>query len=86
VLKWLLVLAVVGVGLWALSGRHRLSDQTRAARKAARTAKAEADTPKSMVSCAHCGLHLPASDAVFEGSRVFCSEAHRQLGPRRRDG
>jgi uncharacterized protein len=35
-----------------------------------------------MVECAHCGLHLPAADAVREGDKLYCGEAHRRLGPR----
>jgi uncharacterized protein len=34
-----------------------------------------------MVECANCGLHLPAGDALAEGSRLYCSDAHRRLGP-----
>jgi len=40
-------------------------------------------TQEAMVRCAHCGLHLPESDALSDGAgRVFCSPAHRQAGPR----
>ncbi|MFZ2268776.1 MAG: PP0621 family protein [Azonexus sp.] len=31
-----------------------------------------------MVLCAYCSVHLPESDAVKDGSRFYCSEAHRQ--------
>jgi uncharacterized protein len=36
-----------------------------------------------MVSCAHCGLHLPEADALPgpDGAH-YCSEAHRRAGPR----
>jgi uncharacterized protein len=30
----------------------------------------------NMVQCAHCGLHLPADDAVKGGSALYCSAAH----------
>ena len=30
-----------------------------------------------MMSCAVCGVHLPASDAVFAGGRVYCGPEHR---------
>lgn len=45
------------------------------ARRAARGAK-PADQGK-MLACDHCGLYFPEQDAVREGARVFCSEAHR---------
>jgi uncharacterized protein len=36
--------------------------------------------PQAMVSCAHCGLHLPRLDALPAGDRFFCCEEHRQRG------
>ena len=33
--------------------------------------------PQAMVSCAHCGLHLPASEALPGRGGQFCSAAHR---------
>jgi uncharacterized protein len=39
--------------------------------------------PEAMVDCAHCGLHLPASEAVQgDAGQVYCSAAHRAAGPR----
>jgi uncharacterized protein len=32
-----------------------------------------------MTSCAHCGLYFPASEAVHEGGRDYCSQAHARL-------
>ena len=29
-----------------------------------------------MVACAHCGLHIPRSEAVQAGASVFCSAEH----------
>jgi uncharacterized protein len=38
--------------------------------------------PQIMVACAHCGLHLPRSDAVLDAQgRGFCGAAHRLAGP-----
>lgn len=35
--------------------------------------------PESILQCASCGMHIPASEAVTHGSgRVFCSEEHRR--------
>jgi uncharacterized protein len=47
------------------------------ARKSAQSAAQE-----NMVTCAHCGVHLPQSESVSEGSRIFCSDAHRIAGPK----
>jgi uncharacterized protein len=35
-----------------------------------------------LVSCAHCGVHLPRSEARTAGGRYFCSEEHWRLGPK----
>lgn len=32
-----------------------------------------------MVRCEHCGLNVPQSEALADGGRWFCSEAHRRL-------
>jgi uncharacterized protein len=31
-----------------------------------------------MLSCAHCGVFFPASEAVQRGGRDFCSQAHAE--------
>lgn len=72
-MKWLLVIGVVGLVLWLLA-RDRRTRQSAPPRTLA------------MVECAHCGVHFPSADAVLDGSRVYCSEAHRLAGGRRRDG
>ena len=36
-----------------------------------------------MVSCAHCGLHVPQSDSLAMDGRYFCSDEHRRLGASR---
>lgn len=35
-----------------------------------------------MVTCAHCGVHLPESDALADGEQYFCNPAHRQAARR----
>ncbi|MES2831382.1 MAG: PP0621 family protein [Pseudomonadota bacterium] len=36
--------------------------------------------PESIVGCDHCGLHVPASDAIVGvGGTSFCCDAHRRL-------
>jgi len=34
------------------------------------------------VRCAHCGLHLPATDAHYAAGVPYCSKDHLALGPR----
>lgn len=83
-MKYLLVLLVVGVVLWMLLARSRTDrrgERSDTGGSSSRSAS-RATPPQAMLACAHCGLHLPAGDAVLDGSRIYCSEAHRALGPR----
>ena len=37
----------------------------------------------AVLACAHCSLHVPKAEAVFDAAgRPYCGEAHRQAGPR----
>jgi uncharacterized protein len=37
---------------------------------------------QAMVRCAHCGIHLPQSEAYYDGQHTYCSEGHLKLGPK----
>ena len=82
-MKYLLVLLVivVAVGIW----RNKRRDEV-AERKTAGTRPAPAlKQPQNMVACAHCGLHLPQTDAVTDGaSHYYCSAEHRSLAQQSR--
>jgi len=41
--------------------------------------KAQTEIGESMVRCMHCGVHLPASEAIASREEYFCSEEHRCL-------
>lgn len=71
-MKFLVILVVVVVALWWMLRRPRVS-----------TDKAADARPKpaTFVACAHCGVHLPSSDAVRDGDLHYCSDAHRLAGP-----
>jgi uncharacterized protein len=34
--------------------------------------------PLAMVACAHCGTHLPSSEALQAGGVFYCSAEHRE--------
>jgi uncharacterized protein len=71
--RFLILLLLIGVVLWFVFGRSR-SRQAR-----------QADKPRDPVAfatCVHCGVHLPQDDAVMDGGRAYCSEAHRLAGPK----
>lgn len=73
--KYLVVLIVVVLVLWLMFGRRR-RDEPPHGRGATRGA------PEGMARCAHCGVHLPRSEALLLGGRTYCSAAHRDAGPR----
>jgi len=33
----------------------------------------------TMVSCAHCGLHVPQDDALQAQGKYYCSDEHKRL-------
>lgn len=54
----------------------------RAWREAARVtkkkhAKPDLGLPSDMVSCRHCGLHVPANEAVIGALGTYCSSDHK---------
>jgi uncharacterized protein len=80
-MKYLLVLGVVLFGIWLW--RHNRATEARErddARRAAaqRTPSAAPLVPTDMVACAHCGLHLPLTDAVQGVQGRYCTDAHRR--------
>lgn len=81
-MKYLLVtlVVVIAIGIWR--------NNRRAAREAAvrqRAPAAPLSPPQSMVTCAHCGLHLPQSDAyAAPQQQYYCSAEHLRLGQRAR--
>jgi len=83
ILSWVLM-AFVGFLAWRLIGvLQRKSEAARRARSGGSSPggpdsvdrKALAD--ERIVPCAHCGVHFPASEAVEEGGRHYCCDAHR---------
>jgi uncharacterized protein len=76
-MKYLLVLFVIAIGFWMVSTRSR-RPASRDDKPKSRAAKGR---PQEMVRCAHCGLHLPAADAVADGALAYCTDEHRRLGP-----
>lgn len=85
-LLWWLIL---GLGAWWLIKRLRVDRADGGAGDAAPQAGAPSPAesaqcdPLVMVRCAHCGVHLPQSEALLdEAQRSYCSAAHRGAGSR----
>jgi uncharacterized protein len=82
----LLLLVVMGAVAWLAIGRRK-PPAAGSRRDEAPSSKPAAPpgpvAPQAIVACAHCGVHLPAADALRDAEgRVYCSDAHRQAGPR----
>ena len=78
VLVWVVLLVA---GWWIFRKRARPAPpplRPAAPSRAPVIAKAE-----PMVDCTHCGLHLPASEALRdEAGRAYCCAEHRAAGPK----
>jgi len=72
-LLWGLIIAAIV--FWVMRSRKVPSS------KQDHSAREQADAGESMVRCAHCGIHLPRSEALIgrSGERVYCSDEHRRL-------
>jgi uncharacterized protein len=77
-----LLLVLVGAFAW-LAASRRQRPPGRDAKPPRRSGDDGGRAPQVMVSCAHCGVHLPQADALFDtAGRPYCGEAHRLAGPR----
>lgn len=76
-----LIIAVLFVA--RIAARMAAARQAGEQPKASRSAPAAA-APESMVRCAHCGIHLPRSEAVLQNGSTWCSVEHARLGPARK--
>ena len=86
-LKYLLLALVVLWLLYSPAVRGRLRGQPRhkadGGKPTKGTQSAKSAKPDRIEPCAHCGVHLPVSEALHDiGGLVYCSEAHRLAGPR----
>lgn len=77
-----IAIGVIAFLWYAHSRKQRARERARAAAAPDRAAS-RAIAAERIVACAHCGLHVPASDAVLsENGVTFCSVAHRGQPPR----
>lgn len=77
--KWLLVIAVVVLGYAWWRHQRQQAAREHAAERARRTSHPSPAQPGPMVRCRHCGVHLPAADAVRGGLGPYCCDEHRRL-------
>jgi uncharacterized protein len=68
-MKYLLWLLVILLAIWALK-RNR-------AGHAVPPPSSTTSGPTEMITCAHCGIHLPVEEAVSGQKGAYCSTEHR---------
>ena len=71
----ILLLIVIGFAVWSVIRAYQRS-------LGKPPASAREKTVEDMVKCAHCGVNLPRSEAIYSGGEFFCTPEHRQLGKR----
>ncbi len=82
-LKLLLLIALIGGGLWwfargGRAGSGRDGDASSGRPPANGTGDAgQNKAGENMVRCEYCNTHVPHSAAVFAGKHGFCCEEHR---------
>ncbi len=69
-MKYLIWLLIILVAIWAFK-------RSRKASKPPADKATPPTSPSNMVSCAHCGLHLPQDEAVTGERGLYCSTEHR---------
>jgi len=73
-MKFVLLVLAVLVLLWLL---QRSLGRARPPRPPGRSGAETPAPPQAMLSCAHCGIHLPRDEALPGRGGVFCGDAHR---------
>lgn len=76
-MKYLLWLAIIAVVWWLWSKRKAAADLP---------AQPDDRQPERMVTCAHCGVHLPVSEGIVDEGQTYCCEAHREQARQKRAG
>lgn len=69
----ILLLIAIGFVVWGVFRAYQ-----RSLDRAAPTAPEKA--AEDMVKCAHCGVNLPRSEAIYSGGEFYCTPEHQQRG------
>jgi uncharacterized protein len=73
-MKFLLWAGLIAAVIWVLRSKKKASSRAPSSPSPSANREIEA-----MLHCAHCGIHFPASEAVFDASNTaYCSGEHRQ--------
>ncbi len=69
--RLIFILIIIALVYWLLTSYRRRINKPTDPAKPADTAKTQ-----DMVSCAHCGVHLPKGESLLVDGKYFCCEAH----------
>lgn len=78
-MKYLFILLLVLVVIWSLK-RGKTPKQSRP------DPTSQAPKASEMVTCVHCGIHLPQEEAVMGQKGLYCSTDHRAASQDRNPG
>ncbi len=78
-MKYLFWLLIILLAVWAFK-RSRASQAMPSSRNQPPAG------PTEMVTCAHCGIHLPQEEAVSGQKGAYCSTEHRTAAQDRNPG
>lgn len=80
-MKYLLVLAVVLVAfyIWRSNRSADARDQADPSAQRRPPAPTPTNQPDAIVSCRHCGVHLPSREAVKGALGYYCGTEHQRL-------
>lgn len=81
-MKFLVIVAALALLVLLLAGRGRAPRPPVGERRGA----PPAPPSEGMVACAHCGVHVPRSEALIEGDMAYCSAEHRRAASRNPPG
>ena len=73
-MKYVLLLALLALVFFVIGLRRPRPREPEARKPSPPPAQTK---PQAMLSCAECGMHLPADEALPGKGGVFCSTAHR---------
>ncbi len=75
-MRYLLVLLAVLLLVWRWHTARAAALRER--KPTAHTRSPIKTDARTMVACAHCGVHVPADEALRSAHGAYCSAAHRQ--------
>lgn len=81
-MKAVVVLLAVLLLVWLVLGSVRRRGERPRRTGPSAASPRPAPAVEGMVACAHCGVHLPASQALVTQDLAYCSAAHRDAGSR----